>query len=362
MRLAHLQYLGLVLAVLTLGGAAARASEASLLWSDPAAEEMSLSGPLSVSGDGPLPLDALPSGTYHFAASGPGLAAVQGRVVKSQERLRRVAWAAPTALAWPPGLLHLERGEQRGWGFLGAGLGAAVMCLVQEDQRRDAEDQLAQAERAYARAVSEQAIAAARRSLLAATRQRDDERELRTLWLGYFAATWLCAGIEAVLLTPQAQFSSTIPGQYVAALPRASGGAAALRALLVPGAGHRFLGRHRRGNFFFMTTAALAAGGLIAHQSFLDARRDQSAEQARFDAAVDPAEIAAARRELEEAADRVDRRNLIRWAIGGAAAAAYLWNVIDAFGLGRQAEVPALSLAASPSADGLRVGLTWSHP
>ncbi|MCK4414025.1 MAG: hypothetical protein KAY32_10805 [Candidatus Eisenbacteria sp.] len=362
MSFVHLQYLGLVLMVLALGTPAVGAGDASLLWSDPVAGHMSLSGPLSVAGDGPLPLTDLPNGEYRFHASGHGLAAVQGRLVKSADGLRTRPWAAPTAFVLPPGLLHLERGEKRGWAFLGVGFASGAMSLVQEDRRRDAEDRLARAERTYRQAVSEAAIADARQALLTATQRRDDEGELRTLWLGYLAAAWLGAGLEAVLLTPQPTLSSSIPGQYVAALPRAGGPRAALSSLLVPGAGQRFIGRQARANFFFTTTAALAAGALIAHETFLDARRDQAAAQGRFDAALDSQAIDHARLELEEAADDVDQRNLIRWALAGAAAATYLWNIVDAFGLGRQAEVPELTLAMTSSADGFRLGVTWSLP
>lgn len=133
-----------------------------------------------------------------------------------------------------------------------------------------------------------------------------------------------------------------------------------MRSALVPGAGQRFMGQDRRGNFFLGATAILAAGALVAHDAFLEAHRDQAEAQQRFDRSEVEDQIRLARSELREAADDADNRNVIRWALVGATAGVYLWNVLDAFGLGNHMDVPNLAWSAAPSSDGVLVCATWS--
>jgi hypothetical protein len=162
------------------------------------------------------------------------------------------------------------------------------------------------------------------------------------------------------LLTPQASLQRMAGGQYSLAMPRSGRFKAALRSLLVPGAGQRYMGREAQGNFFLSMTASLAAATIVAHDVFLDARRDQAEAQYRFDNAHSAAEIREARSELEDAADRVDDRNVLRWTVFGVTAGMYLWNIIDAFQSGDNGPSNDLSWSLAPTSDGVMVCATWS--
>jgi len=335
---------------------------ATLLDANPPDAHLSVRGAVSLAGVAPLPLANLPVGEYGLAADGPGLPAVRGRFVLSPEGLSARPWAGPTALILPPGVVHLERGETRGWTLAGAGIAGATLAIVSEAAIRNADDKVDRASLSYAWAVSEENIAAARRSLLDATQEREDQKEIRNLWLGYLGATWLGAALEAVLLTPQPSFEAVGPEQYLVTLPRAGGAEAALRSALVPGGGQRYMGRASRGNFFFTATATLAAASVAAHDAFLEARRDQAEAQRRFDDVERESELDRARRDLEKAAERVDDKNTLRWALVGATAGVYAWNVIDAFGLGQSARIPGLTWSVAPGPDGVLMCATWSMP
>ncbi|MCK4304698.1 MAG: hypothetical protein KAY24_10715, partial [Candidatus Eisenbacteria sp.] len=199
-------------------------------------------------------------------------------------------------------------------------------------------------------------------ALLAATRKEDNHREVRNLWLGYCALAWVGAGAEALLLTPQPAITSAAPGLYTATFPRASRAGLALRSALVPGAGQRYMGRGGWGSFFFSVTGALAAGALVAHDDYLDARRDQAVAQSRFDEAEAEDELADARRDLEAAADDADEKNVIRWALVGGAAGVYLWNVLDAFGQDCEPMVPGVVFSLIPAPDGASLCVSWRIP
>ena len=344
---------------------AAHASDA-VMGSDPVGAFVRMQGVVSVAGMAPLPVGELPTGEYTFRAEGPGLPAVRGRFAVASGSLRRLAWTGPTAFLYPPGLAHLERGERRGWTFLASGLVGGGMYLRARSERSEAQDEIAAAEAAYASAVSLEGIRSARDELELATTRRDDEEELSLLWAGFAGASWLGAAIETWLLTPEPHLRRYDTGDYSVRLPRAAGWKAAVRSALVPGAGQRYAGRNTHATLF--TAGVVLAGGaaIVAQESFLDARREQALEQARYDRASTPAELDAARARLSDAAEKADDRNALRWTFVGTAAAIYAWNVLDAWlssGSGaatlRDADGD-FSLGIAPSVDGLRAAATWS--
>ena len=340
---------------------ASAAAQGMVLESDPPGAYVRIRGPVSLSGTAPVPLSELPLGDYGLIVGGPGRASLHGRFVRSEAGLAARPWAGVSALAHPPGLQHLRRADDRGWIFMGAGIVSATLTVAQEAGRRSAETDREKAERSYQAAVSPEAILAARGQMLDAIQEQEDRRELRTLWLGYFAATWIGAGLEAWLLTPQPSLNVGSGGRYVVAVPRASGIQAGWRSFLVPGAGQRYAGHGGRGDFFLAATALLGAGAIGAQGAFLDARRDQAAAQREFDEAETTESVARAHDRLQRTANRVDDRDALRWALVGAAAGAYLWNVLDAFGSSDRFDgIPEFSWSVAPGPDGGYVCATWS--
>ncbi len=340
--------------------AAALASEPLSLDADTPGAFISITGAVSIAGHNPLPVAELPIGGYGLVATGPAGPMVRGRLVRSADGVTSRSWCGPAAFVHPPGLVHLQRGENRGWILLGAGAVSAAMSIDLQTRVQDAADTRTLAATHYAQAVSEDEIARTRGALRSAVREEEDMQEVRNLWLGYLALTWVGASVEAAWLTPRPALAPAGAGRFVLSLPRVGGGPAALRSALLPGAGQRFMGRDGKGNFFCATTAILAAGAIALHDAFLEARRDQMLAQERFAAVQVDEELPAARQELERAADRVDQRSVWRWAAVGAAAGVYIWNVVDAFGGGQPASNPGLAWTAAPSADGLLVCATWS--
>ncbi len=314
---------------------------------------------MRLSGNAPLPIVQLPVGEYDFRAEGPGLTAARGRFVRSSDGLSGQSWAAPSAFLNPPGIIHLERGDLRGWVFLGGGVTALVLALSTQESVRKAEDKRKQAWTAYSKAVTDADLTQTRQQLTLAIQEKADDSRLRNLWLGSLAALWVGAGVEAFFLTPEPFISLANPGTYTMTIPRAGGAPAAWRSMFVPGAGQRCLGRNGRADFFLTSTVLLGAGAIGAEGAYLKARRDQASAQEIFDRAETQSELDSARPALEDAADRTGNRNTVRWALIGSAAGIYIWNVCDAYGLGRQSGSRSLSLAAEPTPTGLALGLNW---
>lgn len=360
MSIPRLYRLALCVAVLVSPLSIGARAEVQSLDTDPPLSYVSISGPMSLAGTAPLPIGELPRGEYRLVAEGPGLAVARGRFDCSDEGLVGRAWASPATLLQPPGLVHLRRGEVRGWGFLGAAGISATMAVSGQFAVRDAGDKRDRAALVYDRAVSEEEIRDARSRLFETTQEISDREEVRDLWLGYLGATWLGAGVEALLLTAQPTLIPNSPAGYIVKVPREGRVSAALRSALVPGAGQRFLGRDGRGNAFFTAIAALGAAAITAHDVFLDARRDQAAAQRRFDEAQDEAELRQTSASLQRAADKADEKNAVRWAFVGAAAGVYAWNVLDAFGLGHRVGDGELTLSVAPATGGGFVCATWS--
>jgi hypothetical protein len=338
------------------------AAQGMALESDPPGAYVQIRGPVSLSGTAPVPLAELPLGEYGLMCSGPGRVSLRGRFVRSDAGLVGRSWAGVSALVHPPGLQHLRSADDRGWVFLGAGIVSATLTAAEEAAHQSAETDREKAYRSYAGAVSSEAILEARGRMLDAIQEKQDRREVRNLWLGYLAAAWIGAGVEAWLLTPEPILEAGNAGQYVVSVPGAGGIQAGWRSLLVPGAGQRYVGRSGRGDFFLAATAVLGAGAIGAQETFLEARRDQAAAQRWFDEAQTTEAVGPARDRLQRAANRADDRNALRWALVGAAAGAYLWNVLDAFGSnGRFDDIPELGWSVAPSPDGGGyVCATWS--
>jgi hypothetical protein len=340
---------------------ASAAAQVTSLESDPPGAYVQIRGPVSVSGTAPVSLAELPLGEYGLTLGGPGRVTLRGRFTRSDADLVDHSWAGIFALAYPPGLQHLRRAEGRGWVFLGAGIVSATLTATEESARRHAETDRDKAYRTYVAAISREAMRDARGRMLDAIQEKQDRREVRDLWLGYLAATWIGAGVEAWLLTPEPVLDVGDAGKYNVAVPEASGFQAGWRSVLVPGAGQRYVGRSRRGDLFLAATAALGAGAIGAQSEFLEARRDQMAAQRRFDEAETTEAVGPARDRLGRAANHADDWNTLRWVLVGATAGAYLWNVLDAFGAGGSlGEGGDVSWSVAPSPDGGFVSATWS--
>ncbi len=321
-----------------------------------------IQGPVSVGGIAPFPLGELPAGHYLLRAEGPGLASAVGRLRRDTRGGLSVSGAAgPGSIFYPPGFSHFRLGESsRGFLFLGTGVVGLTGNVIQQFEVNDAEDAVARAQARYDAAVSAGEFDQARLDLLAANDRIADEKDLRTIWTAYFGAAWVGAAVENWLLTPRPGLTPEGEGVYRIDVPSAGGFSAAMRSVLVPGAGQRSLGHQGRGNRFTAAVMLLGAGSIVAHDAFLNARREQNDAQRRYEIAETVSEIERWRGELEDASSRTTDRNRLRWGLVGATVGVYLWNVFDAATLGSEASVPApVSLSVDPRPDGLRAGLTW---
>jgi len=335
-------------------------AEPSLLNSSPGSAHIAISGPATLSGSAPLSISGLPIGEYSLTGDGPGLPAIKGRFVRLQNGIAGRPWSEATAAVLPPGLIHLSRGEKRGWVFFDAAVVSAAMSFRGQGRVRSSEQDRDGAAAAYQGAVTESDILGARRTLFDAGQKVNDEREVRNLWMGYLAYTWFGSAMESIFLTAQPAIRVTEGGEYLVTFPRAGGWQACIRSAIVPGAGQRYMGHSGRANLSAAATAILAGGTIFAHDQFLEARRNQANAQWRFDHAESDTDASLARRDLQRAANRTDGKNLIQWSVGGALAGIYLWNIVDSFGLGHGAKAPALTMSVAPSSNGVLFGARWS--
>ncbi len=350
-------------ALCTLTPVSGRAAGPSLD-SDPPAARLHLVGPVTLGGTAPLPLDGLPPGRYRLEVGGLGLAEARGRLVLDAAGAAEVhAAVGPIALLLPPGLVHLGQGEgARGWLFVVGAVGGATGAALKALDLGDANDDADRARADYEDAVSGKEFETARLTLLALNDRRADETDMRNTWLGYVGAIWAGAAVESWLLTPRPSLRRGESGDYVVEAPDAGSVAAALRSVLVPGAGQRYLGAPARGNRFTGAILALGAGSILAQQSFLSARRDQNDAQRRYESAATETETKHWKRELTLAADRTQSRGRLRWGMVGATLGVYIWNVIDAAVAGPgDGAASGLSLNLTPGDGGLRAGLTWRN-
>ena len=99
---------------------------------------------------------------------------------------------------------------------------------------------------------------------------------------------------------------------------------------------------------------------LIAHESYLSARRDQGNAQRRYDTATTEEDLTRWQNELQDAADNTDSRNTLQWAFVGLTAGAYVWNVVDAWFIGERIGSEAtMTMSVIPRVDGVEASLTW---
>ncbi|MDM7915789.1 MAG: hypothetical protein ACE15D_07750 [Candidatus Eisenbacteria bacterium] len=340
--------------------------EAILLSSEPAGIGITLQGPVDLAGTTPLDLQDLPIGEYRLRSRESDLPAFRGRLVRGQQSLVQRPWAGVTSILFPPGVTHLERGEKRGWIFLGGAIASASMVLLQQSDLREAESEQDRFGREYETAVSEEDIQHARQSLETATQRAEDEEELRNLWGVYFGATAVGAFLEAVALTPEPSIDRLPEGGYLMRSPGTGTLRNALRSALVPGAGQRFAGEQGKANGFAIAIGALAALTIQTHADFLEHRRDQAEAQARFFAAETEQEIERTRSGLRRAQDRTDEAEILQWASVAALGVAYAWNVLDASASGsfaredgRQSSGTPLAISWDPGARELRLAASW---
>lgn len=355
----------LVLAALALGLSTPAARAAARLDSTSPGVRLSLQGPLTLRGTLPMALDQLPPGNYRLRLHGPGLATSLGRLTRfDQGQIGLAHPTGPLALLAPPGYTHLNQGETgRGLMFAAAGAGLGAGVLIKEIARKEAGSDEGQAALDYANAVSEADFLSARLNFLEAQERRHDSRELRNLWGAFFAFTWGGAALESWLLTPTPRLTSSGGGNYNLSAETAGGTAAALRSLVAPGGGQRYLGHSGRGNFFLGTVTLLGAGALVMDDSYLSARRTEHGTSRELALTTDPQAQALLRTRLKSDSDRTNSRNHLRWACAGAAVGAYLWNVLDTIGLEKNLErPPAMGLRVEPSGDGLVAGVAWRLP
>jgi hypothetical protein len=334
------------------------------LKAEPSSTYLSIQGPIPVFGVGPVPLSVLSPGKYRLTAGGPGLATSRWRFTRDQTGLTFRSWAGPSAMLKPPGLVHLVRGERRGWYHLGAGAFSGAMWWRSAGTVKDAQDRVSRAMAELTQASAADAIAAASRELSDAQDEERDQRRIRGIWAGYFAASWLGAGVETWLLTPKPTVRSDTLGEYTAMFPRAGRRSAALRSALVPGAGQRYLGRSTRAAIFSSAIGASVAGAVLAQEAVLGARRDFYAAQRRRDEAQNDDERRTAQGAIDDAKSRTDTRALIRSILVGTSASFYLWSVVDAFVSGNLAEASAQAVAWSvaPTPNGVHLTMSWHLP
>jgi hypothetical protein len=324
----------------------------------PAGVHIRVSGRVGLAGVTPLPLDDLPPGEYRIEARGRGTTLARGRLVRDSNSFTVKPSASAIALLLPPGIVHVQQHETgRGLLFLGGGLAGATMTVVNEVSRSDAQGNVDIAQKLYELAVTEDDIIAARLALEHAMDETDDETEMRNLWLLYGGAAWVGAAVEQWLLTPHATLDAKSGALNV---PHAGGPAAALRSALVPGAGQRYVGRSGRGNLLLTSVMGLGAFTLVAHESYLGARRDQTDAQRRYIAATTEEDLNHWRAKLEDAANDADSKNTLQWAFVGLTAGAYVWNVVDAWFIGGRigSDAP-VDMSVIPRLDGVEASLTW---
>lgn len=352
-------FFGTAVTILIAISAPSSSGQEPMLESSPEGIRLSVTGPVTMAGNAPLPMEEMPAGEYKLSAEAPGLPAIKGRLVRSGDTFFDRPWAGPSSLFYPPGFVHLERGEKRGWIFMLSGATSGAMAIVKQAGVRNAEDKIDRAAFLNSLAITEEALLNTRLATASAVQERNDEEEVRNLWVGYFAYTRIASSLETWILTPGPRFSAQGSGQYKVEIEPASGLQSGLRSLLVPGSGQRYMGRDGRGNFFAAAVGVGAAAAIASHDAFLEARRQQSDVQRRFLSAESEEEIEALRNQLREAANNTEDKNLVRWTVVGITGGLYLWNVVDAFALGNQARSEGMNWAFSPTPDGFLASVTW---
>ncbi len=333
--------------------------------------QLELTGPARVSGTMPLSIQELPVGQYRLRATGWGVADARGYVrTRPDLSLEARPWANATAFLRGPGVTHLiGKDTWRGSLMLSAGLGTGVGALIKENARSRAQDDVNEAGAAFSQAVSSEAIERTRNALASAQQKEQDQKTLRNIWTGYFAAVWLGSAFEASLMTANPMLEDRGGGNYVLSFPSVNSWSTFWRSSLVPGAGQRYAGRVARANVHVFNVFALSAASILSYDWLLEARREQADAQRAYDSAETVEEVEAARAQLESAARDADDRSSLRWWMVGATVGAYAWNLADAFWMGRDHALRApagepsdVSWSVLPELDGVRLAVTWRMP
>ena len=349
-----------VLALSAFGVAGSAVAET--LHTTPPGARVEFRGQLTLSGAAPIPLDDLPAGRYRLTLEGKGLPSVRARLLRAPGgRMVLTRQEGLSSFLLPPGPAHWRNGERaRGILLFAAGLGFGGAALIQESTRSNASGDLDRALVTYGDAVSTAGIAAARLEVRRAALRADDGAELRDLWTAMAAAVWVGSALESWLLTPVPRLRYDGTGEVVLSAAPASGFGAAVRSVIVPGAGQRYMGHAARGNRFTAAMALLGAATITVHGAYLKKRRDQVLAQERYDLAATDVEASRLRRTLEDAASSARDMDRARNIVFGATAALYLWNILDAAHLAAEETLPAgMSWRVQPRADGIRAGLAW---
>ena len=357
----------ITLALLAASGvlAAAPGARAGMeIVSKPKNLHVQFEGPVIVKGDTPLSLESLPPGSYAMRVHGLGSAAARGRLYATAAGgIRAERWAGPAAILAPPGYVHMLRDDaKRGLLLLGAEAAGVTMALVQESSRQNASDDLDAAKKLYASAVSDAAIAVANIAVQRASREEADEATVRNYWIGYGAAVWAGAAVEAWLMTAHATLQTQPGGGYLLGVPDVSAWKAGLISAVLPGSGQRYAGRGARGSLFSFAVLGFAAGTIVAYDQYLEAIRDEDTARRLLVASttVSEEEIAQRARDLEQAAEHTSDMSFLRWAFLGTTGAMWAWNVLDATEIGRNAEKQAgVRLSLVPRPDGVRAEFAW---
>lgn len=352
--------LRVILLSLLAAGLGAVDALAQTLESDPPEAYVRVEGPITASGKARLLMSTLPEGEYLLLGRGPGLAASRGRFEVDGRGLTGQEWAGPEAFLFPPGFIHLERNESRGWYHLGTSALSGALWGLSFSEVNDAKDRLAAAETTRDALTDSRERSLAEIEVTEAMAEKTDKENIKELWGIFFVTSWLGAGLESALLTPEPSIVSTSQGSRVI-FPRADRWSAAGRSALVPGAGQRYLGHSTRGTVFSTLVAASAVGAILAQDSYLEARRKENSAERRLAMAETAASRKRLQSDLEDVTSDRDTKSLVRWILTGTAAYFYVWNVVDALRLGAQVEEgrpdPRLSLA--PTADGVALTLGW---
>ncbi len=335
------------------------------LQSQPRSVHLQFQGPVNIEGVTPLTVQQLPPGEYLLRASGLGLVTARGRWrSRFDEGVTLERWASGWALFLPPGFVHLARHEGwRGAIFTTAAAGGVFGAIVKSGHLDTARNDRQLAQDAYDQATTPAEITAARLQLESASEREDDEAHMRNIWTGFAAGAWVGAAVETWALTSKPSLQVNAQGSYVVGVRRGRAYDAALRSALVPGAGQRHMGHRWRAFAFGASFWGLAAGSIASYDEYLQAQRRQSDAQRRYDAANTPAEIDAARADLNAAADQADEWQVRVWTLLGSTGAAYLWNVLDAAGLGASGWTrSAVDVSVAPGQGGVVASLHWRLP
>jgi len=328
----------------------------------PPTAHVTLRGPVTLSGWDPLTVDELLDGEYELFAGGTGLVQARGWVTRYSGGWNYRRWAGPTALIYPSGFAHIRRGDPRGWTFFMTGVSGGIAWAFQQHELGKSEDRLEDAEARLDAAITPDEIEDAMLDVSLQKRSVDDEGRIRDIWVGYTAASWLMAGVEAWLFTPKASFNRGAEGAPSLRVPERSAFVAGLQSLLVPGAGQRALGHHTRASYFMLGVVSGGMASIFGQEYFLEARRELTVAEERLELADTDTERSRARSELNDAEDYYDRKNMWRWIFIGTTAAIYTWNVVDAVRLGAEASPAGSAWRVFPTTNGVAVQFAWGGP